>query len=128
MYVGMAQVKSDIIPIKTPKSSARRPNQAFTNQKSLMDQYPGIHLLNTPPVSNIATSHLFIGALSQTEKYVEQVEKHFSEMKGDVGMSPHKKEGNKTITTPKQKLIHNPIPTSLFPSDMYLLFMVVFKG
>ena len=36
---------------------------------------------------------MFIGALPQTEKYVEQVENHFSEMKGDVGMSPHEKEG-----------------------------------
>ena len=29
-------------------------------------------------------------------------------------MSPHEKEGNKGMPTPKQKLIHNPIPTSLF--------------
>ena len=32
-----------------------------------------------------------------------------------------KKKGNKRMPTPKQKLIHNPIRTSLFPFDMYLL-------
>ena len=32
-----------------------------------------------------------------------------------------KKKGNKGIPTPKQKLIHNPIPTSLFLSDTFLL-------
>ena len=36
-------------------------------------------------------------------------------------MSPHEKERNKGMPTPKQKLIHNPIPTSLFLSDMFLL-------
>ena len=35
----------------------------------------------------------FIGALPQIKKVCEQVEKHFSEMKGDVGMSLHEKEG-----------------------------------
>ena len=38
---------------------------------------------------------------------------HFYEMKGDVGMSVHEK-GNKKMPTPRHKLIHNPIPTSLF--------------
>ena len=28
---------------------------------------------------------------------------HFSEMKGDVGMSPHEKERNKGMPTPKQE-------------------------
>ena len=32
-----------------------------------------------------------------------------------------KKKGNKRMPTPKQKLIHNPIPTSLFLSDTFLL-------
>ena len=31
-----------------------------------------------------------------------------------------KKKGNKRIPTPKQKLIYNPIPTSLFLSDSYV--------
>ena len=34
-----------------------------------------------------------------------------------------KKKGNKWMPTTKQKLVHNPIPTSLFPSDMYLLIV-----
>ena len=34
-----------------------------------------------------------------------------------------KTKGNKGMPTPKQKLIHNPIHTSLFPSDMYLLIV-----
>ena len=32
-----------------------------------------------------------------------------------------RKKGNKRMPTPKQKLIYNPIPTSLFLSDMCLL-------
>ena len=32
-----------------------------------------------------------------------------------------KKKGNKGKPTPKQKLIHNPIPTSSFLSDMFML-------
>ena len=42
-------------------------------------------------------------------------------MKGNVGMSPHEKEGEQDMLTPKQKLIHNPIPTFLFLSDIYCL-------
>ena len=38
---------------------------------------------------------------------------HFYEMKGDVGMSLHEKERNK-MPTPRHKVTHNPIPTSLF--------------
>ena len=38
---------------------------------------------------------------------------HFYEMKGDVGMSLHEKERNKT-PTPRHKVTHNPIPTFLF--------------
>ena len=39
---------------------------------------------------------------------------HFSEMKGDVGMLHHEKEGNKKMPIPRQEIIDNPIPTSLF--------------
>ena len=39
---------------------------------------------------------------------------HFYEMKGDVGMSLHEKERNKEMPTPRHKVTHNPIPTSLF--------------
>ena len=31
-----------------------------------------------------------------------------------IGMSGHEKKGNKKMPTPRHKLIHNPIPTSLF--------------
>ena len=34
-----------------------------------------------------------------------------------------KKKGNKKMSTPKHKLIHNPILTSLFLSDTYLSFV-----
>ena len=39
-------------------------------------------------------------------------------MKGDVGMSPHEKEWEQEDAYTKQKLIHKPIPTSLFLSDV----------
>ena len=39
---------------------------------------------------------------------------HFYEMKGDVGLSLHEKERNKKMPTPRHKVTHNPIPTSLF--------------
>ena len=39
---------------------------------------------------------------------------HFYEMKGDVGMSLHEKERNKKMPTPRHKVTHNPIPSSLF--------------
>ena len=32
---------------------------------------------------------------------------HFYEMKGDVGMSLHKKERNKKMPTPRHKVTHN---------------------
>ena len=39
---------------------------------------------------------------------------HFYEMKGDVGMSLYEKGRNKMMLTPRHKVTHNPIPTSLF--------------
>ena len=36
-----------------------------------------------------------------------------NQMKGDVGMSLHEKERNKKMPTPRHKVTHNPIPTSL---------------
>ena len=49
---------------------------------------------------------------------------HFYEMKGDVGMSLHEKERNKKMPTPRHKITHNPIPTSLFCFNM--LFVCLF--
>ena len=43
-----------------------------------------------------------------------QVENHFFEMKGDVGMSGHEKKGNKKMHTPRQKVIHNSATTPPF--------------
>ena len=61
-------------------------------------------------------------AQNPKEKLVEQVENHFYEMKGDVGMSLHEKERNKKMPTPRHKVTHNPIPTSLFLSRLQRTF------
>ena len=48
---------------------------------------------------------------------------HFYEMKGDVGMSLHEKGRNKKMPTPRHKVTHNPIPTSLFlPRPQHNIF------
>ena len=59
-------------------------------------------------------SFLF-GALPQTKSEWNKW-KYFNETKGDVGMSRsrHEKKENKKMHTPRHKVIHNPIPTSLF--------------
>ena len=41
--------------------------------------------------------------------------------KGDVGMSLHEKERNKKMPTPRHKVTHNPIPTSLLCFNMLLV-------
>ena len=51
---------------------------------------------------------------SCTTLYIYKWKNHFYEMKGDVGMSLHEKERNKKMPTPRHKVTHNPIPTSLF--------------
>ena len=48
---------------------------------------------------------------------------HFYEMKGDVGLSLYEKVRNK-MPTPRHKVTHNPIPTSLFCFD--ILFVCLF--
>ena len=47
---------------------------------------------------------------------------HFCKMKGDVGMSHHEKGGNKKMPAPRQKVIHNPIPTSLLAKAVYDMY------
>ena len=47
---------------------------------------------------------------------------HFSEMKGDVGKSPHEKEGEQEDAYTKTGTHSQPHP-SLFLSDMYILFV-----
>ena len=49
---------------------------------------------------------------------IDKWKNHFYEMKGDVGMSLHEKERNKKMPTPRHKVTHNPIPTSLFCFNM----------
>ena len=58
--------------------------------------------------------------------YVYKWKNHFYEMKGDVGMSLHEKERNKKMPTPRHKVTHNPIPTSLFCFNM--LFVCVMNA
>ena len=47
-------------------------------------------------------------------------------MKGDVGMSLHEKEGNKKMTRPRQEIIDDPIPTSLFFNSVHVSHLQVF--
>ena len=47
-------------------------------------------------------------------------------MKRDVGMLFMKKKGNKKIPIPRQEVIDNPIPTSLFTTDQYKRAVFVF--
>ena len=49
---------------------------------------------------------------------------YFYEMKGDVGMSLHEKERNKKMPTPRHKVTHNPIPTSLFCFNILLVCLL----
>ena len=66
----------------------------------------------------VFTFHFYWGSAPNQIKYVEQVEKSFFEMKGDVGMSHHKKKENKKMPIPRQEIIDNPIPTSLFSTKL----------
>ena len=52
---------------------------------------------------------------------------HFYEMKGDVGMSLHKKKSNKKMPTPRHKVTHNPIPTSLFLPKLVVCLLVCIR-
>ena len=56
--------------------------------------------------------------VKQLQLYEYKWKNHFYEMKGDVGMSLHEKERNKKMPTPRHKVTHNPIPTSLFCFNM----------
>ena len=50
---------------------------------------------------------------------------HFYEMKGDVGMSLHEKG---RMPTPRHKVTHNPIPTSLFCFNMLFVCLALGKA
>ena len=53
---------------------------------------------------------------------------HFYEMKGDLGMSLHEKGRNKKMPTPRHKVTHNPIPTSLFCFNMLFVCLFVMNA
>ena len=52
---------------------------------------------------------------------------HFYEMKEDVGMSLQEKGRNKKMPTPRHKVTHNPIPTSLFCFNMLFVCFVCYE-
>ena len=56
--------------------------------------------------------------------YINKWKNHFYEMKGGVGMSLHEKERNKKMPTPRHKVTHNPIPTSLFCFNMLFVCLL----
>ena len=62
--------------------------------------------------------------LSVQQAKVHKWKNHFYEMKGDVGMSLHEKERNKKMPTPRHKVTHNPIPTSLFCFNMLFVCLL----
>ena len=56
----------------------------------------------------------YFWTLSTLTRVVYKWKNHFYEMKVDVGMSLHEKGRNKKMPTPRNKVTHNPIPTSFF--------------
>ena len=65
----------------------------------------------------------FVAALPQKNNVWNKWKNHFYEMKGDVGMSLHEKGRNKKMPTPRHKVTHNPIPTSLcLPRPQHNIF------
>ena len=64
------------------------------------------------------------GACAWEWTYINKWKNHFYEMKGDVGMSLHEKERNKKMPTPRHKVTHNPIPSSLFCFNMLFVCLL----
>ena len=69
-------------------------------------------------------SYTLFTTLLTTVEYLYKWKNHFYEMKGDVGMSSHEKERNKKMPTPRHKVTHNPIPTSLFCFNMLFVCLL----
>ena len=65
---------------------------------------------------------------TRTDPINNKWKNHFYEMKGDVGMSLHEKERNKKMPTPRHKVTHNPIPTSLFCFNMLFVCLFVMNA
>ena len=71
----------------------------------------------------VLARRIFVWALPQKKNVWNKWKNHFYEMKGDVGMSLHEKGRNKKMPTPRHKVTHNPIPTSLFlPRPQHNIF------
>ena len=62
-------------------------------------------------VSKVYGAKIVVGSKMKNEW--NKWKNHYYEMKGDVGLSLHEKERNK-MPTPRHKVTHNTIPTSLF--------------
>ena len=71
-----------------------------------------LHVRKRGALSACACAWIYLRA--RGSKVKNKWKNNFYEMKGDVGMSLHEKERNKKMPTPRHKVTHNPIPTSLF--------------
>ena len=68
------------------------------------------------------------GNVSNESWVLDKWKNHFYEMKGDVGMLLHEKGRNKKMPTPRHKVTHNPIPTSLFCFNMLFVCLFVMNA
>ena len=68
-----------------------------------------------------------LGLCPKEKRMWNKWKNHFSEMKGDVGMSLHEKEGEQEVPRPRQEIIDNPILTSLFSNSVYTCLQVFLK-
>ena len=76
-------------------------------------------------VSNICIYHFYWGFAPNETNMWNKWKNHFSEMKGDVGMSPHEKEGEQedAYTKTRNSFITPSIHLCFFLMCSYLLFV-----
>ena len=86
---------------------------------------PHIIIFMQAAIVNTHINHK-VGEFAST--IVHKWKNHFYEMKGDVRMSLHEKERNKKMPTPRHKVTHNPIPTSLFCFNMLFVCLFVMNA
>ena len=107
--------KCKIISVKDVRRSShekeREQEAALTKQRVIHNPIHTSLLLSRPP----NTLHVCM---------IYKWKNHFYEMKGDVGMSLHEKERKKKMPTPRYKVTHNPIPTSLFYFNMLFVCLL----
>ena len=74
-------------------------------------------------VSNICTYHFYWGFAPNEKNMWNKWKNHFSEMKGDVGMSPHEKEGEQedAYTKTRNSFITPSLHLCFFLMCSYLL-------